>query len=359
MVVENKKFTLIEKALVFICVLFKYLITYGINKNILYLILLFIVFLTLITTLKKKLYLVEFNKLIFFGFIALIFILFYSDQNFLISYLLAILCLRKFDKEFIKIFFFSSIFCFSITIVFNKIGLIASKDMVRYVDGVVVNRFSLGFSHPNELFLFFLAIVLSGYYLYKDKIIFYLVTFIFSIIFYKLSLCRTGFFTVIIFFIIVLVNKKISIKKFRVLLPYIIPFFTFLSLFIAYKYGNDITNKISDYLTGRPFYWNFYLKSGTMFSMFGHNKVEGMFLDNFYIYMLVQYGIFGYLIYTLIYYKSTKKMKFDVQFLIIIIIFLIYGLVEANVIIGSIQFLFALQLKYLIEYRKEDFNNGK
>jgi len=81
-------------------------------------------------------------------------------------------------------------------------------------------------------------------------------------------------------------------------------------------------------------------------------------LDNFYLYLLVELGIVGYIIYSYIYYKSTSLMN-NKNYNIILICFLIYGLFETNVIIGSIQFIFPIQMKYLIENNKKSEMENK
>ena len=106
-------------------------------------------------------------------------------------------------------------------------------------------------------------------------------------------------------------------------------------------------------LSLRPYYWKLYLNNGTMFSIFGNNFIKKWYLDNFYIYILVDYGIIGYIIYAIIYYNSLKKLKNDDKLTLIIFVFLIYGIFETNVIIGSIQFAFAIQIKSLIENKRE------
>ena len=130
--------------------------------------------------------------------------------------------------------------------------------------------------------------------------------------------------------------------------------FTICSILLAVFFGDNRTNIISRLLSGRPFFWDYYIENGTMFTFLGNNRVSNMFLDNFYLYLLVQLGIIGYLIYFVIYYSSLKKLSKNYKYLIIATVFLIYGLFEANVIIGSIQFLFAIQIKSIIENKLDE-----
>lgn len=347
--IKDSKFNIVEIALVFLAIMFKYLINIHVARRYLYVFLIVIIFFTVVLFFHKRM---SRNQL-FRGFIlflvALYFTVFYDDANFLISFILAVLCINKKEDSFIKVFFFSSLILYSTTILFNIFGIIKSNDMYRVAENGYKIRYSLGFTHPNEVFLYLLPIVLTGYYLYGKQKKFMIITFIVSLILYNLSYCRTGFAVVIILLILdFLTRKKKEFKYIKKIVPFIFILFTAFSIFLAFRYGNNLTNDISSALNGRPYYWNYYIQHNTLFSLFGNNKVEGYFLDNFYIYMLVQLGLVGYFIYLFIYYKSLSIMNFSKRYSIIILIFLIYGLFEANVIIGSIQFLFAIQLKEII-----------
>jgi len=364
----NLKFSIFDNILVFLTVFFRYLVAYRDNfkvnnlsfsSNILYLYLIILIAFVIIDIVNKKIYKIELGKIVIFGTIASYFIVFYSEQNFLITYLLALISLKKDNKEFIKSFFISSLICYILTLTLNFVGILPDYNMIRIVNNSYNQRLSLGFSHPNNVFLFWLPIVLSGYYLFYNNKLYYFVTIITSFILYKLSYCRTGFYEVIIFLCLSFLYRKLKLKTLKKSTSILFILLTILSIFLAYKFGYSYSNNISEALSGRPYYWNYYLKSGKMFTLFGNNRVEGMHIDNFYIYMLVQLGIIGYLIYFLIYYLSVKNLKNDYRYLVIIIMFFVYGLFEANVIIGSIQFMFVLQLKSLISIENKIKPNEK
>lgn len=339
----------LEIIIIFFSILFKYLLSYGISKNLLYLFIGFICLLIALDIKNIKITKKEFGKILIFLIISMYFVIMQQDVNFLISLIFSIIIMKKNNHDFIKIFFISSIILYIVTIILYLLNILPDANMIRYVDGVIQRRYSLGFSHPNEVFLFYLPIVLSGYYLFHHKKLYYIIIILISFILYKLSLCRTGFYTVIIFLILVKIYPQKTIKKSKsYLLKNIFLIFTVFSILIAYLYGNDLTNNISRLLSGRPFYWNYYITHNKMFTIFGNNKTEGYYLDNFYIYLLVQLGIIG----TYIYYKINKisisKLSQDRIFIIILLTFLIYGFTEANVIIGSINFIFAIQIKTIL-----------
>ena len=90
-----------------------------------------------------------------------------------------------------------------------------------------------------------------------------------------------------------------------------------------------------------------------MFSILGKGINSQYIMDNFYLFLFIELGLIGYLIYFIIYYKSLKILKYDSKLLIVILLFYIYGLTETNVIIGSIQFAFAIQIKSIIINNKK------
>ena len=350
--IDEQEMNYLDKTIIFMTVFLKYLTVYGLPKIYLCIYLGFLMFLFIIDIFNKKIYKNEYKKILLLGIIACYFICLYIEHNFLISVLLAVICLRRTDNEFIKIFFVSSIICFAFTLILYGAGILTPNNIIKKYNNFISYRYSLGFNHPNEVFLFFLPIVLSGFYLFSNKKTFYIFTIAISVVLYKLTYCRTGFYIIIIFLIFVLFRKIFTKKLIKKIIPIMFVLLTVISILLAVFFGNDVNNIMSKLLSKRPNFWNYYVENGTLISLFGNNKVEGEFLDNFYIYLLVQLGIIGYLIYFIIYYRSIKKMKFNYKYLIIVMTFLIYGLFEANVIIGSIQFLLAIQLKRIIEGEK-------
>lgn len=347
--IEDNRMNFIEKIIIFLEIFFKYLITYGVSDIFLCLYLIILITIVLVDLYKRKMYVSELKNILIFGLIACYFIIFYFEQNFLISFLLAIVCLNRNDKDFLKNFFYSSIICFVFTLILNLMGILEVDNIIRNVNGVIIARYTLGFRHPNEVFLFFLPIVLSGFCLFSDKKMFYILTIISASLLYKFTDSRTGFYVVIIFLIFVLFRKIFTKKLIKKAIPVLFLILTIFSIFLAMFYGENRNNKISRILSGRPYYWNYYVENETLITPFGNNIVEEQVIDNFYIYLLVQLGLVGYIIYFIIYYVSLKNLNYDYKYLIVATIFLIYGLFEANTIIGSIQFLFAIQLKSIIK----------
>ena len=183
---------ILDIIIIFLGILFKYLLCYGINQTILYALLALICFITLINIYNLKVKKKELLKIMLFLIISIFFVILKRDVNFLISFLFSIIIIRKNDKSFIKVFFFSSLILFTLTIFLSWVGILESNNLVRYKKEIITIRYSLGFEHPNTVFLYFLPLALGGYYLYNNKVSYYILLILSSSILYNLCDSRTG-----------------------------------------------------------------------------------------------------------------------------------------------------------------------
>lgn len=341
--------------IIFLGILFKYLLCYGVSQTILYGLLVIICLFTLIDIYKLKLEKNNWNKVILFLVISLFFVITQLDVNFLISTLFACIISKKEEKSFVKVFFISSIILFVLTIFLNTIGVLENQNLIRYKNGEVIIRYSLGFDHPNTVFLFFLPIALGGYYLYSNKVSYYLVLLLSSSILYKLCDSRTGFLCMLSIILLhcTITSNFLNKKTIKLIIKNSILIFTIITIITCKLYGYNLTNPVSKLFSGRPYYLNYYLKNNLAFSLLGANYIKEYYLDNFYMYMLAQLGLVGYSIYYLIYKEGIKKVITNKKYIVILIVFCIYGLLESNVIIGSINFLFPILIKNIIISKKE------
>lgn len=346
------KVNFVEIIIIFFSILLKYLIIHKVSNLVLYPYLCGLLFLAFCVVFRKKVKHSELMKIMFLFLISVYFVVYYKDVNFLISFLLAIVCLDKENKSFIKIFMVSSIVLYILNIVFNFMGILPSNNLVRYTESGVITRYDLGFGHPNEVFLFWLPILFSAYYLYGENKAFYLITTLISLILFYLSNCRTGIVCALLLLVLGWIQSFTGkLKNFR-FISIIFLMYSFISILIASKFGSNINDPINVALSYRPYYWNLYLDNNMLFSIFGHNYNTVWYIDNFYLYLLIDLGLTGFLLYFILYFLSLKRLHFDYKLVLIIFVFLLYGLFESNVIIGSIQFAFAIQLKILIEDKK-------
>ena len=209
----------IKTIVIFICVLLKYLIEYKVNTYILYsvvLIILFFQFLRIINTLKGRSII---GKTFAFLVLSTISVIVYKDVNLLITFILALTLINCDVKEFVKKFMISSSIMYVVTIILYFLGILNDNYLIRMTSGGYITRHSLGFTHPNSIFMYFIPIVLCAYLLEDKKKRFYITFSILSLILYKLSLSRTGIYCIAILFILDLFKDKINYKKIISWLP--------------------------------------------------------------------------------------------------------------------------------------------
>ncbi len=339
----------IKTIIIFICVLLKYLIEYKINTYILYsvvLIILFFQFLRIIKSLKNK---NEVAKAFFFFILSTISVIVYKDVNLLITYILALVLIGCDVKQFIKKFMISSSIMYVITIILYFLGILNDNYLIRITSTGYIVRHSLGFTHPNSIFMFYIPIVLCAYLLETNRKKFYFIFILLSLLLYNLSLSRTGIYCIVILFILDILKEKINYKKIISWLPLI---FFVLSYFIATRFGVSKTDSINVLLSNRPYLWNSIIENASMFTLFGSNVLSEVYLDNFYLAMVYRCGIYSALLYYAILAFGIKNIN-DSKIFVSILIFMIYGLAESNTLIGSINFTLAILLYSIIHGKFE------
>lgn len=294
----------------------------------------------------------EFYKiLIFVGLISFSTIVI-GEVDLLIIVLVAISFLKSDSKQIIKNFLKASIICYIFVITFYLLGITKNIQFIRIEGNVIRN--SLGFEHVNQTFLFLLPIQLCLYLLYSKKRAFVnSIIIIVSTILFIFTDCRTGYACTIIFIIIYnipfIINNNISNK----IIKWLFIIFTLLSIFIANRYGDNGANKINSLLSLRPYYLKEYIDQENLINISGGNFKKSIPLDNIYIFLLEEKGIIVYLIYVYIYIYSFNKFKNSTKYKTVIIVFLIYGLFEAYIILPGINFIMILQIKNIISCQKE------
>mgnify|MGYP004481197525 FL=1 len=343
-----KKYSLdIKTIVIFICVLLKYLIEYKVNTYILYsavLIILFFQFLRILDALKGRKVI---TKTLIFFILSTISVIVYKDVNLLITFILALTLINCDIKEFLKKFMISSSIMYIVTITLYFLGILNDNYLIRITSEGHIIRHSLGFTHPNSVFMFYIPIVLCAYLVDDKKKRFYIIFSFLSLILYKLSLSRTGIYCIVILFILDFFKDKINYKKIISWLPLL---FFGASYFLATKYGVTKNNAISILLSNRPYLWNRIIENANVFTIFGNNVLNEVYLDNFYLAMVYRCGLYSTLLYYFILIMGIKNIN-NSKVYVSILIFMIYGLAESNTLIGSINFTLAFLL-YSIIYNK-------
>ena len=203
----------------------------------------------------------------------------------------------------------------------------------------------------NGVFKNFLPIVLSGYFLVKEKNIrkYNLFIFVISTILYIISNSRTGYFCIIIY---LFCTSFIDIMKFRLVsgsIKYMFIICTVITLCIVAIAGKSANNPINELLSDRPIIWNMHLNEpGALRIIGGTNRLH---MDNTYLTYLVNFGIFIFICVFVIKYLAIKKIK-DHRILLMILILSIYGIFE-NGISYNIDFSLIVEFIYLFNIEKE------
>lgn len=339
----------IKTIVIFVCVLLKYLIEYKVNKYILYaavFVILFFQFLRTFSSLKGNRVIIK--TFIFFAFSS-ISVMIYKDVNLLITFLLALTLINCDIKDFIKKFMISSSVMYIVTICLYFFGILNDNYLIRITSDGYSIRHSLGFTHPNSIFMFYIPIVLCAYLLENNKKKFYIIFTILSLVLYKLSLSRTGIYCIIILFVLDILKNKLNYKKIIKWIPLV---FFCVSYFLAIKYGASKNDSFNIILSNRPYLWNRIIKSANIFTIFGSNVLSDLYLDNFYLAMVYRCGLYSALLYYFILIFGIRNINNNKVY-VSILVFMIYGLAESNTLIGSINFTLAFLIFSIIQNKFE------
>ncbi len=336
-------------------ILFRYFQFYNIVDNntlLCYAFVLVIFFLSFIKILNLR-----FNKKMFVTALIILsisFTIFFlnTDDNLFIYGLIALAFIDIDNKKLIKVFFITSLTMYITTITLNQLGIISSNDILRDGDVLSSIRYSLGFGHVNSVFLYYLPIAYSGFYLFHEHKIYKWLVLAAAIILFILSNCRTGLvFSLVFFFLMIIKDKKI-IDYLAKILKYLFPILTVASIVAVLLWGSSKNNSLNLLLSNRLSNAFFYIKNGYLFSFFGNNIANKMALDNLYINLLVTLGIFSYFLYWFLYQKGASLIK-DKKLVIITLLYLLYGLSEANTTGNFMLIIFIKEI--LLNAKNEDF----
>lgn len=353
----NKKSVLLF-LLVFLAILFKYLSMWSyliVGEFETSLPLFFVIialFLILISNLKvlKK----NFKKMLLLGIGGVIITVMTSSIDYAIACLFAIAfsISKDGDKKFLKYFFISSIILFTLTILMSMIGILPENNSIRRVEGETLVRANLGFTGMNTVFLCFLPIALSFFILYekkieKKKLFIIIITFLISYALYKATLCRTGFYCSLIMLLLFFFVDKINNSKIvNIFVKYSYIILLIIAIGIAIIYGDTYESSVNMLLSGRPYYWNYYI-SNYQLSLTGVDILNTMPLDNAYLTYLYDYGIICFILFAYITFVSQKSISKNKYILLAFFVFAIYGMFENN-FIYHYNFMLTLQMIYII-----------
>lgn len=260
-----------------------------------------------------------------------------------------------------------------IVILLRLVGFIDDYTMMR---GAFI-RYSLGFSHPNQLGLRVFQLTVCHCYVNKDKLnirnyFFVFLTILFTIVVPNSQtayICLIAFLIAILFLKYIESQRQIIVEIFARSLVAGALLLNVLSIVLAYIDVNKsiILSQIDQWMSSRFSWchrvWQIYGVSfwGQKVYVLGEEiKLVGiknrLWLDNAYVSILLRYGILVFLIVSFAYLYLIRSMKTRKEYVLLIILFLysLYGLMENGLFMLSHN-IFLLAFSDLL-FHKTKFN---
>lgn len=355
----KKNKNIIGFIVIFISIFYKYLSFYEIESELVTRTLIFLaIILNIVIILKRKFNKQQLLTIIVIFMLVLVMTYLSKSLDFVVVLLISLMFYKDNIKDFFKIFFISSLGCYLLTIFLYIIGVLENHAIRRFTEDGVIIRNSLGFSHVNGVFKNFLPIVLSGYFLVKEKNIrkYNLFIFIISTVLYIISNSRTGYFCILIY---LLLTTFLDVMKYKVAnrsIKYMFLICTLITFIIANFAGKSINNPINQALSNRPVIWNQYINQYGLLNLVNLNSTS-IHMDNTYLTYLLNFGIIIFTCVFIVKYFAIKKIQ-NHRILLIILVLSIYGIFE-NGISYTIDFTLIIQFIYLVSTKNEDVREEK
>lgn len=271
-----------------------------------------------------------------------------TKSNTLLKNLLIIFACKDIDfYKFIKVDFFIRFILYVSVILLNQKGLIESYDIYRITEKGIIERKSLGFSHPNFLGSITFILCCEWLYIRKFKIDFITIVPLALgwYVIYDIANSRSAalvFILLLAIYFALMQWKVISTNKiFSKIITYfpIICFVLSMIEYMIYLKEPEILNKMDENVYLRAYFISEYINKYD-WNLFG-TKISGdeeMPLDNAYFYIIIHCGILAEFIFVYYFYKLLNKIyknilakddKLLYQLVTILISFLILGLSES------------------------------
>ncbi|MBS4769556.1 hypothetical protein KG090_00075 [Carnobacteriaceae bacterium zg-ZUI240] len=256
--------------------------------------------------------------------------LFSKDASLITSFVI-ILGVKNIDiLKLLKILLFTKLGAFITVILLSIVNVFPNIAVKTGRGGEFVQRFTLGYNHPNTLHNYFALVVILFIVVYysKLKIWSYIVLLALNEFIYIFSVARTGKYIVIFLIVLAIAVKFSQIKKFFLtIVPYIQLVLTLFVLLInQFLFKTPIWTFIDKILTGRLFFAK--LVANDNFSLLGRNlsffyeKYYGKFHhDNSYATSIAIMGILLFFVYILFMSWIIKKSMYKLPIQIWILYF--------------------------------------
>ena len=259
---------------------------------------------------------------------------------------------KNLKKELrLKLFLVSAIINYLIVIFLYNLGNLNTGSIIeREFSFAKVIRYSLGFGHPNSVMLYLIPILLSIYYLYyKKKIGISFIILLITLFFFKLTYSRTTMLLMILLVILTFIKDK-YFENFRIFIYWEALVLSGISVFLSKKFSGSILDRLFSY----RFSWNSYYLSTYEISYFPNldkftEYVKNIPFDNFYLKVLFESGIIGFMIMLFLIFYILKSLYKDKDFcgIRILILIILSGIMEAGTFAPMINIIYIILYDYL------------
>jgi|GEM_PF-7080918 len=301
----------------------------------------------------------------------------YNSGNFtLMSCWMFVVAARNIDIErVIRSAYKIIIICSTIIFLLRFAGII--EDYMMYRNDRI--RYSLGFSHPNQLGLTIFQFCACYYYIHRKSFKFkdYFVLTMLMIFVYAVPNSQTSYIAIFMLLLLIFIKgiidyyQKNTMKNISFLMILCSVFFNVFSavfLFVDIKKFNFlsiINTLMSDRFSCGHIVYNIYgvsIWGQRIYVSADERAVIGLkirlWLDNAYMAMILRYGVIVYIIFSILYIYNMiyfwKRNKYEL--VIILFTYSVYGLME-NGWYSMARNIFVITMSYALYSRDIDFEN--
>ncbi|MBE6161267.1 MAG: hypothetical protein E7158_03505 [Firmicutes bacterium] len=336
---------ILSKLIIIFVVLFKFLLNYQISETFLMKLLPVVTVLCILgIIIKNKFTKSQILRTFFITIPLLIISLIIKSPNFLFPVLIAIVSLDTDFKIIAKTFGYSILFFTIITILLNRLNILPSNDILRYIDGIYKTRYSLGFIHPNALMGAIVCAIFCFIYAYDFPKKFNIIFLILGSVFYYVTYSRTSFIMLLIVYILYVVKKKFPKYNFKIAAYFDVICF-FILVFSAVLYSKCDIEALDLLFSNRLSINYLFMKNGYLFEFLPNmNLLENAVIDSYHFNIIIRFGFVGFILYMLYNIKTFKLLSADKNIMIICIAFAIAGLTEDIAMISSFNVIMTFQM---------------
>lgn len=290
-----------------------------------------------------------------------------TNDSLLLQLCLVTLCSLKVDfDDIVKKDIYFKIFLFIFIFASYLGGYVETQVFIR--DGVL--RYALGFNQPNAFGFFLLSLFLEYVYLKRNKIKLAHIVIAFIPVFYLINLAksRAAQISICLFMLIYCIsyikkriklrNNSFSTKKknpIKIAAPLFL-ILTVLSFYITYSYlgGSSFAKIIDELLSERIYLQSIFVQLYDI-TLIGNEINYFDTLDNAYMRIILNFGLIVWILYVYIYNSiaSHAIRKNDNIIMMIVFVFLIYGLMEWYIIRPALNIFLIYFSTSMLEYKNK------